>query len=269
MTAPVVCLVDGEPVDSLPTSDSSIIRGDGCFEAVRSYGGNLFRLDDHLDRLEFSAAALGLVVPSRDSLYAWTSAVVSGRDDCVVRIILTRGAAVPGAEGPGRCVVMSHPLPPSPGPLRLLPVAAPWHPAGRPWQLAGVKTISYAPNLAASRQAGVAGFDDALLISDDAIVLEGPTFSVGWIQGGTIYTPSLELGILASITRRVVMEVTEVKETVADLDVVVDADEVFVMSTLKEVTPVTALGDRAFAVGSRTRELRQRVKLVVETMTPH
>jgi branched-chain amino acid aminotransferase len=148
-------------------------------------------------------------------------------------------------------------------------VAAPWHPAGRRWQLAGVKTISYAPNLAASRQAGVAGFDDALLISDDAIVLEGPTFSVGWIQGGTIYTPSLELGILASITRRVVMEVTEVKETVADLDVVVDADEVFVMSTLKEVTPVTALGDRAFAVGSRTRELRQRVKLVVETMTPH
>jgi branched-chain amino acid aminotransferase len=265
----VVCLVDGEAVESLPTSDSSIIRGDGCFEAVRSYGGNLFRLDDHLDRLDFSAAALGLMVPSRDSLYDWTSAVAAGRDDCVVRIILTRGPAVPGAEGSGRCVVMSHPLPPSPGPLRLLPVAAPWHPAGRPWQLAGVKTISYAPNLAASRQAGDAGFDDALLISDDAIVLEGPTFSVGWIQGGTIYTPSLELGILASITRRVVMEVTEVKETVAALDVVVDADEVFVMSTLKEVTPVTALGDRAFAVGSRTRELRQRVKLVVETMTPH
>jgi branched-subunit amino acid aminotransferase/4-amino-4-deoxychorismate lyase len=65
------------------------------------------------------------------------------------------------------------------------------------------------------------------------------------------------------------MEVTEVKETVADLDVVVDADEVFVMSTLKEVTPVTALGNRAFAVGPRTRELRQRVKLVVETTTPH
>ena len=269
MTAPVVCLVDGEPVDSLPTSDSSIIRGDGCFEAVRSYRGSLFRLDDHLDRLEFSAAALGLVVPSRDSLHRWTSAVVAGRDDCVVRIILTRGGAVPGADGPGRCVVMSHPLPPLAGAMRLFPVAAPWHPAGRPWQLAGVKTISYAPNLAASRQAGAAGFDDALLISDDATVLEGPTFSVGWINDGTIHTPSLDLGILASITRRVVMEVTDVKETVADLGVVLDADEVFVMSTLKEVTPVIALGERAFAVGPRTRDLRQRVKLVVETVTPH
>jgi branched-subunit amino acid aminotransferase/4-amino-4-deoxychorismate lyase len=161
---------------------------------------------------------------------------------------------------------MSHPLPPALGALRLLPVAAPWHPAGRPWELAGVKSISYAPNLAASRRAAAAGFDDAVLVGDGGVVLEGPTFSVGWVSGGVLRTPSLDLGILESITRRVVMELAPLEEVVAGIDDLLAADEVFAMSTLKEVTPVVAVGDRTVGPGPVTARLRQRVaEAVAET----
>ncbi|MGH8911938.1 MAG: aminotransferase class IV [Acidimicrobiia bacterium] len=255
----VVCLIDGEAVDDLDVTDSAVLRGDGCFEAIRSYDGSLFRVEDHLDRLERSAAALGLVPPPRDSMHRWMAAVIDGRNDCVVRIVLTRGSAVPGIEGGGRCVVMSHALPPPLPGLRLLPVTAPWHPAGRPWELAGVKTTSYAPNLAASRRAREAGFDDALLVGDAGTVLEGPTFAIGWCRRGTVFTPSLDLGVLASVTRRVVLELVAVEEVAVDLSAIAEADEVFAMSTVKEVTPVTAVGEVEFAVGPATRDLAQRV----------
>ena len=258
----LVALVDGQPAESLSLADSAVVRGDGCFEAMRAYDGHLFRADDHLDRMAKGAAAIGLTMPSRTDLHAWMKAVMAGRGDCVVRVILTRGSALPGVDGEPHCLVMSHPLPPRIRAFRLLPVPAPWHPAGRPWDLAGVKTISYAPNMAASRRAKAAGFDDALLVSDDEIVLEGPTFSLGWVKGGRVFTPDLKLGILESITRRVVLEVWPQMEEVRDsLDAVFGADEVFVMSTVKEVSPVVAIGATTFETGPVSAEIAQRLGL--------
>lgn len=260
-------LVDGEPGGMIEVTDASVLRGDGCFEAVRSYDGALFRLDDHLDRLERSAAALDLRVPERRHLREWSHRVARG--DCIVRIVLSRGAAVPGAEGGERCVVLAHPLPESKGKVRLWPVPAPWHPAGRDWELSGVKTISYAPNLAAGRLAQARGADDALLVTAEGLVLEGPTFSVGWWKGDRVLTPALRLGILDSITRRVVKELMpEIEEVEADLDELEAADEVFAMSTVKEVAAVVAVGTTEFSPGPRTRALAQRfAELVAQLST--
>lgn len=265
----IVSLVDGEPVASLDVTDSSVLRGDGCFEAIRSYSGHLFRAGDHLDRLERSARALDLTMPARSVLDGWMAQVSAGRGDCVVRVVLTRGPAVPGVTSGGRCIVLSHPLPPVPAEVRLLPVAAPWHPAGRQWDLAGVKTISYAPNQAASRAAHQAGFDDALLLGDDGTVLEGPTFTIAWAVDGVVYTPGLGLGILESVTRRVMLEMVEVREVTAPLTVVLNADEVFSLSTLKEATPVVAIGETAFAPGPVTQDLAQRVGLAARSAATH
>lgn len=259
-----VVLVDGEPDGSVPATDSSVLRGDGCFEAIRCYGGRLFRAEDHLDRLERSASALGVSVPRREDLRAWMAAAVKGRADCVVRVVLSRGSAVPGLSSRGVCVVVSHPLPEPAGEVRLWPIPAPWHPAGRSWELAGVKTISYAPNLAASRRAVEMGGTDALLISDAGVVLEGPTFSVGWVTDGQVFTPALSLGILDSITRRAVAEIHPgVVEAEAPLEEVLAADEVFVMSTIKEVSSVAAVADRSFSAGRTTGELAQRFRALV------
>jgi len=253
----VLALVDGVRTDCVPVSDSALLRGDGCFEAIRSYSGRLFALAEHLERLERSAGSLDIAMPDRDRLETWCSRIAADGGDGIVRVVLTRGDIV-GETAP-RCIVLHHRLPDRPPVLSLLPVTAPWHPAGRPWELSGVKTISYGPNLAAGRVARRSGYDDALLVSDESIVLEGPTFSVGWVRDGAFETPRLELGILESVTRGKVLELTrsicEVREVTALLDRVEQSDEMMAMSTLREVTPVTRLGDVDFELGPVTEAL--------------
>lgn len=264
--ARLVVLVDGDDSASVPATDSSVLRGDGCFEAVRAYGGELFRLQEHLDRLERSARALDMPPPRRDDVAGWMTQAARAGGDCIVRVVITRGGAVPGGEDASKCVVVAHPVPSTGREVALWPVPAPWHPAGRPWELSGVKTISYAPNLAATRVARRHGADDALLVGDDGVVLEGPTFSVGWCRGDIVFMPPLQLGILDSITRRVVSQIwPRVQETVITVDALEEADEVFVMSTVWEVTPVTALGNAVWKAGPITEQLVQRfAELVAE-----
>ncbi len=150
-----------------------------------------------------------------------------------------------------------------------MPLKAPWHAAGRESPLAGAKTISYAPNLAAARAAKGDGFHDALLLADDLTVLEGPTFAVAWLINGVIETPSLDLRILDSITRRHVLAIAreagyEVVEGRFGLGRVLGADEMMAISTVKEVTAVSRLGDRDFTPGPVAKDLKDRFLAHVE-----
>lgn len=257
----ILTLVDGATAGSIPVTDSSVLRGDGCFEAIRSYGGRLFALSDHLDRMERSAALLGLPMPRRTDLEEWCRRLAGEGGTGIVRVVLTRGGNVPGDDSPSRCIVIHHPLWEERQEVRLLPVPAPWHPAGRPFELAGAKTLSYAPNLASGRAAQAAGYDDALLVSWEGVVLEGPTFCVGWVVGGVLETPGLDLFVLDSITRRYVLAeaaalgvaTEEGRFSLARLEA---AEEVMAFSTTKEVIPVTAVGERRYAPGPMAGRLR-------------
>lgn len=257
----MITLVDGLRQDVLPVTDSTIVRGDGVFEAVRSYGGRVFALEDHLERLAKSAAAMGIPLPDDGRIGSWVRSVGSEGGEGIVRIIVGRGDAVPGASGERRIIVIHHPVPFTPSTLRVRPWPAPWHPAGRPWELAGVKTTSYAPNLAATRMAARDGFNDALLVSSDGIVLEGPTFCVAWAAEGIVVVPELELGILDSITRRRVLALAEssgitVQTGRFGLEALEEAEEVLAMSTVKEVTPIISVGEREYVVGPVTARLQ-------------
>jgi branched-subunit amino acid aminotransferase/4-amino-4-deoxychorismate lyase len=254
-------LIDGQSGDGrLSVFDDGLLRGDGCFEAIRSYDGRPFAMDEHYRRLSASAAALGISVPAAIDLGEWIERVAAAGGNCIVRVVLTRGETVPGHASPSRCVVMSHPIPSASSGLSLSPVTAPWHPAGRPWELNGVKTISYAPNQAASRLACQRSYDDALLISDSGTILEGPTFSFAWVVDGVLETAGLDLGILDSITRRLVVadapivgiEVVEGRFDLSRLDV---ASEAMAISTVKQVAPVVKVGDWTFAAGDLTATL--------------
>lgn len=264
----MIVLVDGERTESIPATDSTVIRGDGVFEAVRSYGGLLFALDDHLARLAVSADAMGIELPDDGRIGSWARSVATEGGDGIVRVIVSRGDAVPGSSGERRIVVMHHPVPYTPSVLRVRPWPAPWHPSGRPWELAGIKTTSYAPNLRASRLAAADGADDALLIGIDDVVLEGPTFAVGWVVDGGLRFPSLELGILDSITRRHVTALAEndgiaVETGVYPLADLVNAQEVVAVSTVKEVLPVVSVGEREYRHGPVTDRLRDLFRLHV------
>ena len=251
-------LVNGivEPQGLISVFDPMVIRGDGCFEAVRSYGGKLFQLKPHLDRMAVSAKALGIPLPSMADLTAWCEQVAAAAGDCSVRILASAGP--PDAHP--IVVVLSLPIGSMPDSLQLRSVSAPWHPAGAEWELSGVKTLSYAPNMAATRVAEADAFDDALLIGRGGQLLELPTSSIAWVVDGVLETPALDLGILASITRRVVLDLCddldiEVREATWTIDRLDKATEVMALSTVREVMPVVRVDDRRYGEGPTTARL--------------
>jgi branched-subunit amino acid aminotransferase/4-amino-4-deoxychorismate lyase len=254
-------LINGEESDgTVAVTDSSVLRGDGCFEVLKARSGRVHALDLHLDRLSRSAAILDIPLPPRADMEKWVRSVAGEGLDCAVRIVVTRGSSVPGEPGGPLVIVFGHAAVRAEGPETLLPVVAPWHAAGRPWELAGAKILSYAPNMSATRRATAEGFGDALLLTVDDVMLEGPTFSVAWVIGGVLETPGLDLGILDSITRRVMLELAEVlgieaREGQWALDRLDLADEMMALSTIREIQPVSAVGRRTFVEGPVTSNL--------------
>ena len=245
---------------SVSVFDIGFQRGYGCFESMRSYDGSVFRLESHVTRLAHSADNLRITLPGTNRILEWCNQVSRGGDG-LLRVYVTGGldAKEPGTDN--LIIVFLEPLPDPPETVTLDIIEAPWHADGRTSELTGAKTLSYGPNLAATISARSRGFDDAALVGAGDVVLEGPTFSLGWVLNGEIFTPSLDSHILASITREATLEVADTLGIAVhtgrfDKSYLLAADEVFVMSTVKEVTPVVAVGECSFTAGPVTRNLR-------------
>lgn len=268
-------LIDGEKVEpdqaSVSVFDIALLRGFGCFESLRSYAGRAFRLDQHLDRLERSAAALNLPLPPRPKMDEWV-ADRAAVGDCVIRVVVTGGTEdmVPGQGS--RFIVFAEPLPIIAPTVTLLPVEAPWHPDGAVSELTGAKTLSYGPNVAARIRARSEGYGDALLVGRSGTVLEGPTNTVAWVTGGVLETPELGLGILASVTRQATIEVASrvgvpVVEGRFPLERLQAAEEALALSTLREIQPVVRVGDVVKDVGPVTRKLADGLRTLIAEET--
>lgn len=249
MTTADGCLasVDGELMPAaeatIPATDEGFLRGDGIFEVIRVYDGKPFALDEHLARLERSASNLRLPVDLesvRSDAYRLLAEAGTGPEHEALRVVITRG---------GRRLLMTEPLPPIGDSVRLGTVI--YSPTR---VLDGVKSLSYAGNMLASRLARESGFDEALLVTPHGRVLEAPTSSIFWIKDRAVLTPPLEDHILASITRRLVIEVSGAREAPCTLDELLAAEEAFLASTTREVQPVAAVDDQTFApAGEVTR----------------
>jgi len=256
--------VDTDPaVAAIPVGDVGFVRGYGVFEVIKAIDGVCFRLPDHLDRLARSASMLGMDLPDREEIGTLATKAADGIDQAIVRILVSAGDDP--WEGPSRMIVTGEVAPAQVSSLRLLPVPAPWHSDGAEWALLRGKTLSYANNFASIRQAKLAGFDDAVLIGRSGRILEGPTFTVGWVveEGdGIIYeTPAMTTGILDSITRGAVFDAArEAELTIREVEVRLDhldvATEFYALSTLRDVVSVTAVGEREFTKGPATQRLR-------------
>ena len=220
---------------TIPATDEGLLRGDGVFEVIRLYAGRPFAFEEHLQRLERSASNLRLplnVEAVRSDAWRLLRHAGTGRDHELLRIVVTRG---------GKRLLLTESLPKTADRARLATITyAPTR------ILDGVKSLSYAANMLAGRLARERGFDEALLVSPHGRVLEAPTSSLFWVKGGEALTPPLSEHILASITRRVVIDVSGARErecTLADLQ---QADEVFLASTVREVQPVIAVDDHRY-----------------------
>jgi branched-chain amino acid aminotransferase len=247
--------LDGEilPVAEarIPVTDEGLLRGDGVFEVVRIYGGRPFALDDHLARMERSAANSRLPVDLA-SLRSEVEALLAegAPHDAVLRLVCTRG---------GRRLAMLEEPKVFPDTIALATVV--YSPTR---VLDGIKTLSYGANMLCTRLAQERGADEALLVTPHGRVLEAPTSSLFYVREGRLLTPPLSEHILDSITRRHVIEAASVEEQPLTRDELADVEEAFLASTLKEALPVHAIDEIELpAPGPVTREvgaaLEQRI----------
>jgi branched-chain amino acid aminotransferase len=219
----------------IPATDEGLLRGDGAFEVIRVYDGHPFALDEHLRRLERSASNLRLPL-DLEAVRADANRLLAhagpGPDHEALRIVITRG---------GRRLLLTEPVPKAEGPARLASLTyAPTR------VLDGVKSLSYAANMLASRLAHERGFDEALLVTPQGRVLEAPTSSIFWVEDEAVLTPPLEEHILASITRRIVIEQAGAEERSCTLEELYGAGEAFLASTTREVQAVAQVDERLF-----------------------
>jgi len=240
-TAHLACL-DGVVMPAaaatIPATDEGLLRGDGAFEVLRLYDGRPYALAEHLERLARSAANLRLpldVDAVRADAARLLDAAGGEPDSGALRIVVTRG---------GRRLLLTEELPAHAASIALATVTyAPVR------LLDGIKSLSYAANMLATRLAREQGADEALLVSPHGRVLEAPTSSIFWVAGGEVLTPPLDDHILASITRAVAIELSGATERSCTLDELLVADEAFLASTTRELQPVARIDGRAVGAG--------------------
>lgn len=234
MAKATIASIDGEiqPPERATISilDEGLIRGDGAFEVLKLYGGRPFRLEPHLDRLERSAAAIHLPF-DRAALEAEIDALIARPEvppEGCLRVVITRG---------GRRLLTAEELPPFEDHVAIALIE--FTPSEI---LAGVKSLSYAANMQATRIAASRGADEAVYVRPDGIVLEAPTSSIFWANAdGRLHTPVLSTGILDSITRRVIVEGLHVEEGEFDRGELTGAREAFLASTNREIQAISAV----------------------------
>lgn len=264
----------------VPAMDHGFLFGDSVYEVVRTRGRRPVAMAEHLERLRASARAIYLQIPWTDNeIVARVRAAVQATSlpECYVRIVLTRGVG-PMTLVPDDCVapcLVVYVLPlrtPTAADLeRGMSVAVPSRLRNDQRALApAAKTGNYLNNVLALVEARRAGADDAVLLNADGNVTEATTANVFWVRGGEMFTPSLECGILAGITRTLLiwamrqegMAVTEGCWPLAEMK---RADEVFLTGTIRGVGPVVAVdgdavGDgRPGPVTRRVAALNERV----------
>jgi 4-amino-4-deoxychorismate lyase len=253
-----------EPV--IRADDEALLRGRAAFETLRVYSGRPFGLEAHLDRLTASAVSIGLPAVERRRLQV------------LVGLVLPKAA---GGDASLRLVWTAGPTGGIPSALALLSSVPEWIESARergstavsllgmraaaPWLLPGVKSTSYAVNMAAEAEARRRGADEAIFVDGEAIVLEGTVTNVWWRAGDTLYTPSLDLGILAGVTRAALMELAptcgyRVEEGSYPLALLLEAEEAFTSSSVREMMPIVEIDGRALGRGPAADELQRALR---------
>ena len=251
--------------------------GSGVFEGIRCYGTAagpaVFRLQDHLERLENSAKVLYIDLPySSAELRAATHELIAanGIASCYVRPMAFYGygeLAVGTLGNPVDVVIMSFPW------------GAYLGEEGQrsgistkisSWERIGLNVIPHAAkatgvylnSLLATTEARRSGYDEAIMLSADGYVADGPGENIFVVKNGVLRTPPLSMSILPGITRDTIIHIAgdlgyKVEEALMIRTDLYLADEVFMVGTATEVAPVRAVDDREIGVGPVTRELQK------------
>ena len=247
--------------------DEAVLRGRAAFETLRVYDGVPFKLESHLVRLAASCERMGVEPPDPGEARELAAEALAhaGEAEAVLRFYRTPGRE--GAAAP-RLLALVNSIPPHLEDLRargirlvsLLGVRA-----EAPWLLGGVKSTSYAVNMAAEAEARARGADDAVFVTAESLVLEGPVTNLWWRMGSTLFTPSLDLGILAGVTRETLLDLApahgyEVREGRFPLAELAGSEEAFTSSSVRELMPVVELDGRPVPRGDAAARLQAALR---------
>jgi branched-chain amino acid aminotransferase len=263
--------------------DHGLLYGDGVFEGIRVYGGKIFRLAEHLDRLYDSARAIWLTVPmSKEEMAEVTEEAVrrSGITEAYIRHVVSRGVGDLGLD-PRKC--------PRPSVIIIVDTIKLWpeevYETGLKVVTAGtpipqreslsprVKSLNYLPHILAKIEGVQAGADEVLMLDSEGHVAEGSGQNIFVVKHGRISTPPPYAGILKGVTRDVVIELAraaghEVHETMLNRYDVYTADEAFFTGTAAEVVAIRQVDGRLIGAGKSgpvTRDLRARFQALVRS----
>ncbi len=256
--------IDGNIVEGkdakLSVVDHGFLYGDGVFEGMRAYSGRLFRLEDHLRRLEVSARAIALEIPGgtdhvRDVVLKTVAA--TGCQDAYIRLLVTRGEGPLGvdptscAEPKLICIVDTVDLfPPERAARGVDVVTATLRRPSSDVLDPRVKSLNYLNNVLCKGEAKRRGADDALLLNQQGVVAECTGANVFAVLDGAVSTPPTTDGALDGITRRTILELCaklgiEARErTLTRIDFFA-ADEAFLSGSGARVVPVRSLDGQA------------------------
>jgi branched-chain amino acid aminotransferase len=273
--------VNGELVDwadaKVHVGAHGLHYGSGVFEGIRCYdtvkGPAVFRLTDHLVRLENSARILFMDLPySVQELRAATHELIAanGLLDPYIRPIAFYGYGELGVAATGNpidVVIMSYPWPAYLGEEGqrdgITATISSWERVGpNVIPHAAKATGIYLNSMLATTEARRGGYDEAIMLSHDGYVADGPGETIFVVKGGRLVTPPLAMSILPGITRDTIVTIAqaigyEVREELLIRTDLYLADEVFMVGTAAEVTPVRSIDRRDIGVGPVTLELQQ------------
>jgi 4-amino-4-deoxychorismate lyase len=233
--------------------DLGVSRGDGIFETISIGSGRPQALEHHLRRFARSAATLDLPAPDLDTWRQVIHAVIDELDpaeEAWVKTVMTRG--VEGDGRPTGWVYATHSADFSrvraEGVKVVLLDRGYRHDVEQtsPWLLQGAKTLSYAVNRSVMREAARRGADDVIFVSSDGYVLEGPTSSVVYRRGDTMFSPGTGLGILDGTTQANVFRFADSQGLGTGFELLTpaqlaEADAIWLVSSARLAVAVTAL----------------------------
>ncbi|MCW9023478.1 MAG: D-amino-acid transaminase [Gammaproteobacteria bacterium] len=258
-----LCYLNGKflPLEeaSISVLDRGFIFGDGIYEVIPAYGGNLFRLDEHLQRLNNSLQAIHLKNPLSNAEWATLLSTLvekNNHGDQSVYLQLTRGVAKREhsfpAETSATVFAMSSPMPAAKTTLATEGVHAISLDDIR-WRYCHIKTIALLPNILLRQQAVENEAVEAILIREGKVT-EGAASNVFVVKDGVIKTPPKSECLLPGITRDLIVELAiknqlACKEIEIDESELLSADEIWLSSSIKEILPVTQLNEKSVADG--------------------
>ncbi len=253
-------LLSDPTAPAVPVTDHGLTVGDAVFEAIKVVDGQPFALQRHLDRLERSAAGLGLVGLDPDDVRRGVQAVLEAEHLALgrLRITVTGGNAPLGSgrgTDPVTVIVVASPMEPAAETTAV--VTVPW-PRNERGALAGLKTTSYGENVVALARAQQAGASEAIFANLAGDLCEGTGSNVFYVVGGELRTPTLDSGCLAGVTRALVIDWFGAKEVDEPIEVAAGAEEIFLVSTTRDVQGVHRWDERTLeAPGPVTRAAAQ------------